>query len=253
MDNQELTKKRLRELAQKSYQNNQYTFTGFLNMAELSEFYEMEQELSYASYTIWGGSELCERVMIRFGSIQELGYEEEFPIACIQVKPLMAKFAEELTHRDFLGALMNLGIERSTLGDILLEENTGYIFCMENMADFIIENLSRVKHTSMLCCRTQETPKAGEKDWQEVIVQVSSERVDGMIARVYQLSRNDAVELFRQKRVFVNGRQCENNSLLLKPEDVISVRGYGKFIYSGSHGISKKGKINAIVLCYGKR
>ena len=253
MENQELAKKRFRELAQKCYRNNQYTFTGFLSMSELSEFYEIESEFSYVPYMIWGGSELCERAVIRFGSPEELGYEEEFPIACIQVKPLMAKFADELTHRDFLGALMNLGIERSTLGDILLEEKAGYIFCLENMADFIIENLGRVKHTSVLCGRTEKAPEDGRMNQQEVKIQVSSERVDGMIARVYQLSRNEAVELFRQRKVFVNGRQCENNSRVVKPEDVISVRGYGKFVYSGVCGISKKGKINAIVLCYGKR
>ena len=108
MDTEELLKKRFRELARKCYQQNQYTFTGFLSLADLSCFYETEKEISYVPYTIWGGSDLCERVMIRFGSEEELGYEEEFPIVCIEVKPLAAKFADELTHRDFLGALMNL-------------------------------------------------------------------------------------------------------------------------------------------------
>ena len=74
METEELLKKRFQELGQKCYQNNQYTFTGFLSPADLSCFYEVERDLSYVSYTIWGGSELCERVMILFVNEEELGY-----------------------------------------------------------------------------------------------------------------------------------------------------------------------------------
>ena len=253
METEELLKKRFRELAQKCYQNNQYTFTGFLSLSDLACFYEMERELSYVPYTVWGGSELCERVMLRFGSEEELGYVEDFPITCIQAKPLSPKFSDDLTHRDFLGALMNLGIERGTLGDIFLVENIAYIFCMENMAEFIMENLGKVKHTSVLCERAKAVPALSDKDRQEVKIQISSERIDAVVSKVYRLSRSEALELFRQKKIFVNGRQCENNSQLVKSGDIISVRGYGKFEYSGMQNTSKKGKINAIVLCYGKR
>lgn len=252
MEAEELQKKRFRELARKCYQNNQYTFTGFLSPADLSCFYEMERELSYVPCEAWGGSELCERVMLRFGSREELGYEEQFPIACIEARPLAAKFADALTHRDFLGALMNLGIERSALGDILIADNVGYIFCTESMVDFIMENLTKVKHTSVLCSRAAEAPVLTDKDRQEMKIQISSERIDGVLAKVYKLSRSEATELFRQKKVFVNGRLCENNSQLLKSGDIVSARGCGKFAYSGQQGLSKKGKINAIVLRYGK-
>ncbi len=253
METEELLKKRFRELGEKCYRNNQYTFTGFLSQAELACFYEIERELSHVPYTLWGGSELCERVMLRFGSEEELGYVEEFPIACILVKPLSVKFADQLTHRDFLGALMNLGIERSTLGDILLTENAACVFCLTSMEKFIMENLSRVKHTSVLCERAETVPVLTDKDRQEVKLQVSSERIDAVVSKVYRLSRSEGTELFRQKKVFVNGRQCENNSQILKNGDIVSVKGKGKFEYSGTQGMSKKGKINAAVLCYGKR
>lgn len=75
MEAEELLKKRLRELARKCYQNNQYTFTGFLGPADMECFYGLERELSYVPYKIWGGSEFCERAMLRFGGEQELGYE----------------------------------------------------------------------------------------------------------------------------------------------------------------------------------
>ena len=253
MEAEELLKKRLRELARKCYQNNQYTFTSFLSPADLECFYELERELSYVSYKIWGGSELCERVMVRFGGEEELGYVEEFPIVCLQAKPLAAKFADALSHRDFLGALMNLGIERSTLGDIWLIDNVGYLFCVESMADFIIENLGKVKHTSILCSRAEKIPDFADADKQEIKIQVASGRIDAVLAKVYKLSRSEAIELFRQRKVLLNGRLCENNSAFLGEGDRVSVRGYGRFDYLGEQGLSKKGKTNASVIYYGKR
>ncbi|MBQ8596734.1 MAG: hypothetical protein IJ409_02985 [Lachnospiraceae bacterium] len=253
MEAEELLKKRFAELARKCYQNNQYTFTDFLSLADMAGFYEMEQELSYVPYTIWGGSELCERVMVRFGSEEFLGYEETFPITCLEISPLAQKFADSLSHRDFLGALMNLGIERSTLGDIFIVGNAGYLFCLDKMAAYIIENLTRVKHTTVMC-KTVEAPAAlAESDKQEAVIQIASKRVDGVIAKVYKLSRSDSLELFRQKKIFINGRLCENNSQLLKEQDKVSVRGYGKFEFAEELNISKKGKLNARVLLYGKK
>lgn len=253
VEEKEGLKKRFRELADKSWQNNVYTFTGFLGLSELSCFYEMERELSFVPAEIFGGCEGAERVMIRFGSREAFGYEEEFPIVCLRINPLMQKFADDLGHRDILGALMNLGIDRSTLGDIILKDNQGYVFCMRSIAPFIMENLGKVRHTSVMCSKAGEVPSVREEDFVQTLVQVSSQRIDAVLSRVYKLSRSDSAELFRQKKVFVNGRLCENNSQLLKEEDKVSVRGYGRFIYKEPKGVSKKGKLNERVLVYGAR
>lgn len=251
VEEEELLKKRFRELADKAYQSNSYTFTGFLGLSEMACFYELEKELAFIPYTVFGGNGNCERVMLRFGSEELFGYEEGFPIVCVKIKPLMQKFADNLGHRDFLGALMNLGIERNTLGDILLKDNQGYLFCIKSMAPFIVENLRKIKHTSVFCEITQDFPAEREEELKEMKIQVSSERIDGVIARVHRLSRSESAEYFRQKKVFVNGRLCENNSYLLRESDVVTVRGLGKFIFKGQAGFSKKGKLNAAVLMYG--
>lgn len=253
METEELLKKRFADLAQKCYQKNQYTFTGFLGIADAACFYEIEKELSYVPYRFWGGYEDAERVMLRFGSKELLGYEEEFPIVSLKVTPVSAKFADTLTHRDYLGALMNLGIERDRLGDILLSEDGGRIFCASGMADFIMENLVKIKHTSVECKAADEPLPVKDPDVSEMAIQVSSGRIDGVAAKIYHLSRADAAELFRQKKVFIGGRLCENGSRLLKSGDVVSVRGYGKFEFSGEAGISKKGKLNVSIRLYGKR
>lgn len=236
-------KSRILDLANRCYQTNVYTFSGFLSVNDQAAVFEMEKEIAFVPWTLFGGGEDCERRMLRFGSEELFGYEEAFPISCLIIKPLMQKFADTLTHRDFLGALMNLGIERDVLGDIIVKENIGYVFCEDAMASFLQEHLGKVKHTSVLCEITKECPAGTKPDVRETELVVSSNRCDAVIAKVFQLSRSQSIELFRTKKVFVGGRQYENNSGVLKQGDIVSVRGYGKFIFNGFLKETKKGRI----------
>lgn len=251
MDSEEnLLRKRFRELADKSYNNSQYLFTGFLSAAELNTYYSMERELSYVPVTVFGGTADCERVMLRFGSEELCGYEEAFPIQCIEISPLIEKFGEELGHRDYLGALMNLGIERSTLGDIIIDGKHAFLFCAEKMASYIIENLDKVRHTNVRCMIAQNVPESTVTRMERRTVQVSAARADSIISKTYNLSRGESVELFRAKKVFVNGRLNENNGGQLKPGDKVSVRGFGRFRFVETAGETRKGKLNAVVDIY---
>ena len=246
----ELLKKRVMELAEKSYRNNQYVFTNFLNMAEMNAFFEIRKEISYIPFTAFGGTENCERMMLRFGSEEMFGYEEPFPICCIKAEPLIEKFADNFTHRDFLGAIMNLGIEREIVGDIAIKGKKAYIFCTEKIAPYIAENLVQVKHTSMHCTVLEQAPDILKPVLEKREVTAASERIDAILGKLLNLSRSQSVLAFREKKVFVNGRQCENNSYQLKNGDVITCRGFGKFIYEGVKYETKKGKICAEVSVY---
>lgn len=244
-------KKRFMELAEKSWQRNQYFFTGFLNMAELDVFYRAAQSFSHVPWEVCGGGPDCERQMVRFGSKELFGYEEPFPIVCLHITPLMEKFADALSHRDFLGACMNLGIDRSTMGDILLQKKSAYLYCTESIAPYIMENLIRVKHTVVSCIQCEGASRTAPAELREKEFQASSERMDGVVAKVFSLSRGESLLLFLEKKVFVNGRLCENNSSVLKKEDVVTVRGYGKFVYGGVERMTKKGRLQIKVQIYG--
>ena len=249
MEETEFTKKRFAELADRSYTKGQFTFTQFLGMADLSLFYEEKRNLDYAKPAVFGGYEEAERGVVRFGDPESLGYEEAFPIDTLAIVPLVDKFADDLVHRDFLGALMSLGIERSLLGDILVTGKKAYLFCLDRISDFIIENLISVKHTSVSVRRAEtedirDLPKSFDK---EKMIQVASERIDAVIAKVYNLSRSAAMEYFAQKKVFVNGRLTENTSLVLKQDDAVTVRGFGRFKLAEIVGTGRKGKLNILV------
>ena len=250
MDDDKLLKKRFCELAKKAYNGGYFTFTDFLGLAEQTSFAEILNEIHGIRYTAFGGAEGAERVMIRFGDPEELGYEEEFPITCIKAEPVAPKFADKLTHRDFLGALLNLGIERSTLGDIPIIDNVGYIFAKRDIAPFIISELARVKRTDVKLSEVELLPEGELYRTEKRRVQASGERVDALIAKLFGLSRDESLSLFKKHLVFIDGRLCENNSKVPKQNSVISVRGYGRFIYKGFDSTTKKGKLNIDIELY---
>lgn len=238
-----LLKNRFQDLASRAYEHNQYTFTGFLNAMETSTLAVYAKEFSYVPYTLSGGYEGSERQVARFGSEKMLGYEMEFPICCILAEPLIKKFADQFSHRDFLGALMNLGIERNTIGDIVVQKQSAYIFCLEKMAPFILDNLDKVKHTHMKCSIVQKLPEEVFHVFVELEVVVASERIDTVLSKVLHMSRSQSMQLFQEKKVFVNARLCENNTYGLKKDDIIAVRGFGKMIYEGIAYETKKEKL----------
>lgn len=246
----QLLKKRLTELAERSYNHGIYTFTPFLGLSEQQAFYEIERNVAYAGYAMDGGSPLCERRMIRFGAAEQLGYEEEYPIQCIMAEPLTPKFADHLTHRDFLGAIMHLGIDRSTVGDIFVQDHKAIIFCQDSIASYLIENLHQVRHTHVKCSVTEAEEQLQAPVTEELSLTVSSARIDAVISRIYNLARSRSLELFKAGRVYVNGRLTENNSYTLKDGDMVTARGFGRFTYIGEQGESRKGKKRIVAEVY---
>ncbi len=231
----------LYDLSKKAQLTNKYTFTHFLSLDELSVLNQNNKALGF--YTLFGGIQNCERVIARFGNPEELNYEQDFPIVILKVAPKLKKFADTLTHRDFLGALMNLGIERKYIGDIIVDDSVAYIFVLDKMAEYIKENLSKVKHTVIDVSLADTINQQELCKTKSLTVNVSSLRLDCIICAVYNLSRNQANEIFGLKKVFVNGKLTENISHLVKEGDVVSVRGFGRFIFNSVGGTSRKGRI----------
>ncbi|MBO4484954.1 MAG: hypothetical protein J5738_06160 [Lachnospiraceae bacterium] len=252
MEAEEFLKKRFTELANRSDSENRFAFTGFLGIGELASFYEAQKQFPHVPYTMEGGTETAERVMVRFGSPETLGYEEAFPISFLKIAPRMEKYAEALTHRDFLGAVMSLGIEREKVGDIYTDGSCAYAVVDSTMVEYIVENLTQIRHTPVNCTEISELPEVAVGKGEELSIAVSSERIDGVIAKTFNLSRNEVNELFRERKIFLNGRLCENNSRLLNAGDTVTVRGYGRVTFFEITGVSRKGKQYARVMKLGR-
>ena len=261
-----LFESRLSDLAQTAWNRGIPCFTDFLSLNEQNIYHASRTGLSYVKSVLYGGYDLAERQMLGFLP-DALSFEEEeedrsfqtnassdgrktnhqldalFPIRCLAIRPLNAKFSDALTHRDYLGSLMNLGTERSQLGDIIVEEDRALVMVHERMADYIMHELTRVRHTSVYCelfsCSDiQFVPKVDR-----ITGTVSSVRLDAILSLAFKSSRSSLSGLIEGGKCFVNGRLITSNSAKLKEGDLVSVRGLGKFRYAGEGNLSRKGRI----------
>lgn len=230
----------IKDLSARAEKSGRYTFTAFLTPDEQSAVIAMKRQIG--RFELFGGADMTERCIARFGDKDELGWEQDFPIKIIRVCPINEKFSDALTHRDYLGALMNLGIERCEIGDIAVKNNSAYIFVTDKMAEYVCDKLSKVKHTNIKCEIVDGTPEGELYTLEEKTVTVSSMRVDCIIAGVFNLSRGKAQEMIEMQRVFVNGASVGSGAKDIAENDRVSVRGYGKFVLQSIDGTTKKGR-----------
>ena len=240
-------KERYADLLEMSRRQHMYKYTDFLAQADAADACRAAPE---AERAVFGGAENCERVMVRFGNPADLGYEEPFPIAVLKICPGSLKYAEALNHRDYLGALMHLGVERDVLGDILVRETGAYVFAEEHMADFLSRELTRVRHTPVVCEVLHHVPEDARPRLQEEEMIVSSLRLDNIAAKAFHLSRTRAKDLFAAGQVQVSGRLCEKESFVPAEGDIISIRGHGKFRCGSQTGETKKGNMVLSIFRY---
>ncbi|MBR1671117.1 MAG: RNA-binding protein [Butyrivibrio sp.] len=250
---------RLRDLATRAYMNNFVTATDFLSVSELATFHQIlssdgvpaaVHEYCGARYVIYGGYEDAERAEVCFlpGYMDEESFllsEKSAPtvLNCVRITPVNAKFSDELTHRDYLGALMNMGIERDQIGDILTDEHKANVFATPRVAALMEKELIRIKHTSVKCTVVSPSECDIRPGFREETGSVASERIDAILALVYRLSRSEAQKLIESESVFIDGRTACSGGYDLKAGSRVSVRGHGKFIYDGPEGTSRKGRL----------
>ncbi len=246
---EQLLSKRLKELAFNTFNKGFTTYSDFLNLNELNLLLSIKKELPPVEMDLYGGYEGAERKMVCFYQFTN-DYDRTFPIHCVRVTPRNEKFCDALTHRDYLGALLNLGIERYTIGDIIIKNKEGYVFCNNKMCDYIMQNLTRIKHTDVRCTQDDELMMNVTHDFQEIRGTVASVRLDAVLSLAFQGSRSSLSNLISAGKVFVNSRLIESNSYSLKEGDVVSVRGYGKFIYQEQQNQTKKGRYFVVLKKY---
>ena len=243
MDEVVLLKRKLMDAANKSYNSGIYTYTNFLSINELSIYHSMKNDLSFIHSETFGGNESCERQIVQFGDKEILGYEGIYPISLIKIEPLTPKFAEELGHRDYLGALMNLGIQRELLGDIFIKEKEAYVYCLSHISDFISDNLKSVRHTHVKVTIYNDDIDIIKPELKDIEIIAASPRIDAVVASITKMSRSQCLELFSSKKIYVNGLCMENKSSQLKEGDILVIRGFGKFIYNGAGNETRKGRV----------
>lgn len=148
-----------------------------------------------------------------------------------------------LEHRDVLGSLLGLGIKRDKFGDILLSEEKKQIIVAEEIADYVILHLQQINRYEVRCetIDWSELQNSSE-EWEFKDTTVSSLRLDVILSELLPLSRSKSVPLIRTGKVKINWRVVEHPSISLEEGDVLSVKGFGRFLFAKVEGITKKQK-----------
>lgn len=244
---EELFQKRLIDLSNRASQRGVIQYSDFMNLNELNIFHSTIQKFSFVDWKTFGGYEYAERQMVSFipdafSFRAEADIMSDFPIACIKIMPLNQKFADALSHRDYLGAILNLGIERCKFGDILLDHQNAFLFCTLAMSEFLCRELTRIKHTSVQCMVESYKEAAISPRLEIIKGTVASVRLDALLALAFKESRSSLTSLIEEGKVFVNGRLTTSNGYVVKEGDIISTRGYGRFRFKQILSQTKKGR-----------
>ncbi|MBQ7795719.1 MAG: RNA-binding protein [Lachnospiraceae bacterium] len=246
---EQLFRKRIQELAETCFRRDVPVNTDFLNLSEQTIFHSISGMLPPVRFVLSGGFESSERKVVCFLP----SYEEELldpPYDCMKLSPVNRKFAEELSHRDYLGAIMNLGIERSMLGDIVIKDGDAYVFVLKKMSRYLSENLTTIRHTTVSVEITEQAGEILKPEFEEIQGTVSSIRLDSIVALCGRLSRTKAAAYIEAEKVFVNGQIASQVSRNLKEGEILSIRGIGKFKFDRAGGQTKKGRTVVTLLKY---
>ena len=202
--------------------------------------------LRFPSYRFFGGYEGSERSVLGLWFYDEPD-DAQFPVTALEIT---FRAADKLTHRDFLGALMSLGIERETLGDILVEDGRCIVFIKSEMKDYITSQLFKIGNAGVKITEasTESLPKGRGEE--ELTCVVASLRLDAVVAALTGLSREKTKSLILSGRVAHNYLPCDNISQSVGAGDSLSICGKGKYKIDGVIGETKKHRIRISIIHY---
>lgn len=215
-------------------------YFGFLNehQAQL-----IKDRIILDNCTFWGGYSEAQRVI--FGSNTD--NIDSFPIVTLK---FFYKKEYKLTHRDFLGSFMALGVERSAVGDIIVNNGEAIVFVKAEMAQYFIREVKKIGRVGVKISTVDTTEINIERNYDILNLTVSSLRLDVFVSALCSLSRDKSQNIIKADLVSVNHTVTDNVSATLKVGDIITVRKFGKFMFTDENGFSKKGKHRITVKHY---
>ena len=175
-------------------------------------------------------------------------YDENSPLVCLRATYYEA---DELSHRDFLGALMGSGIAREAVGDICVGKGSADFFVTDEIAPYLLQSFESAGRTKL---KLQQIPISQASipapETKEIKDTLASLRLDSIISAGFRISRNLAAQHVTSGRAAIDGLPCEKPDKAVTEGVVISVRGLGKFKLTTVNGQTKKGRISIVIHRY---
>ena len=227
---------------------NKITYTDFVTMPEKVKIQKHLNSLHLKNYFFFGARENADREILIFYPeklTQEMAEKNITNILVgIQIT-LPSSLKGSLEHRDYLSGIMKLGIIREKIGDIIVTENGADIIVLKENSDYLKNNLSlltRFKKSNIEIINVNDIHQI-QNQFEEFSIIINSMRVDNIISEITHSSRNKTEEFISSERVTVNYELIEKGSKILKINDILVIKGYGKFIIGDFIKNTSKGKL----------
>lgn len=231
------------EFAQKtrSLAHSDFLDPHVINLAE-----KLLPSLNLCEYSFFGGYPGAERAVAifrpEFIDEDEAGEYQSSILKVVEIVPLARN---SLTHRDYLGALMSLGIKREVTGDILVREEKCSIILLREIAGYIAGNLDKVGNTGIkLTISDVDGLDVPEPKTREIKATLSALRLDSLCAPAFGLSRSAAADYIKAGRVQLNWEVSLRPDKAVREGDTISLRGKGRAVLERVGGTTKKDRIS---------
>ncbi|SHJ57350.1 YlmH family RNA-binding protein [Tepidibacter formicigenes] len=222
--------------------NHDYRCTDFLNPYEIKNAVSVLNYIDDVKYFIYGGYEEAERKVVYIYPYYVFEQDLDIPIKVLEITGNF-KF-KEISHRDYLGAILGLGIKREKIGDILIHKDFWQVIVKKDICDFLLLNLNKVGNNSVKIKEINFLDiKYSEPEYKEVSFTVSSQRLDCIISGIYNLSRQESTKLISSQKVCIDFEPISSASKVVKEESLISVKGRGRAIISEIGNYTKKGRV----------
>lgn len=234
---------RVDDLSKLSHRTSVPHFLGFLSEEEQAVAKQFLTS-KHINHTFYGGYDGAQRSIMC--CMPDWCDSPVFPITAVTFS---YNNSFKLSHRDFLGALMSVGITRESVGDILTEDGRAVIFLKDKISNFVVTQIDKVGRVGVNISEGFKNPLPVMSELVECTVTVSSMRLDCVVSAVCNISRGCAVNFICNNSVLVNSLVTDKITKSLQEGDSLTVRGKGKFFITSASDRSKKGKI---ILNYSK-
>lgn len=172
--------------------------------------------------------------------------DELFPYCAISIEWNERYFS--VSHRDILGSILGLGIERHAIGDIIVKGNIAYVIIMKDISDFILTNLAKVGRAKVKVSHVDLAQlDIPEPKFKEINTTVPSMRLDCLASSGFGYSRNKILPFIREGKLFVNWEQITKPDFQVKEGDIITLRGAGRIRIFKVSGLTKKQRVAVII------
>ena len=227
-------------------------YTDFLDMYQVSLVENFLRKMKFENYQLYGGYEEAERkILIIYPEKYDEKMLEKNYNKIVQVVRVLLPEDEQgkYSHRNYLGGIVKLGLKREKVGDIIVSEEGADIITLEDFSTILKEQLpalTRFENSNITVEEIQDLRKKEVKVEQVKII-VPSLRLDNFVSDLARTSRSKATQIIEQERVFINGQNEMKSSKQVKLNDIITIRGKGRFIIKELAGTTRSGRTVVVI------